>query len=94
MDPHTEEAIERQADALERLADATEVQNALLLEVVHQLEHDRAQRHPDHEKRPTSDAGVASGVVDAYCDLYGGSLVGGNWEFEPIAQRVEDMGEE
>jgi len=90
MDPEAEGALERQADALERLAEATELQNALLLQIVQELEADRADRHPDPDHTGPTDHSIASSVVDSYGDLYGGSL--GGWEFDPISEQVDRMG--
>jgi hypothetical protein len=91
MNPEAEGALQRQADALERLAEATELQNALLLQVVQELQADRAARHPDPERSRSSDASVASSVIDSYGDLYGGRF-GGDWEFDPISEQVDGMG--
>jgi hypothetical protein len=76
---------------LERIAEAMELQNALLLQLLQDLERDRCrQRHdPDHTGR--SDRSVATGVADSYGDLYGGSI--GSWEFKPVAEQVEQMGD-
>jgi len=78
-------------DDLGRVADALELQNALLLQLVQDAERERArQRHdPDHAGR--SDRATATAVVDAYGDLYGGSVAG--WEFDPIDERIDDMGD-
>ena len=78
-------------DNLARIADALELQNALLLQLVQDRERERRrQRHdPDHTGR--SDHATATDVVDSYGDLYGGSIAG--WEFEPVSDRVDDMGD-
>lgn len=91
MDPEPLQELHRQADALERMAEAQELQNALLLQLVHELERDRADRHPDPGKSSPSHASIASDVVDKYGDLYGGGF--GEWEFDPIAGRVGGMGD-
>lgn len=78
--------------AIERLAEATELQNALLLEVIHQQHRARAAQHPDPDETGPSDSRVATDVVDKYGDLYGGRF--GGWEFEPIAERVDNMGDD
>lgn len=83
--------MQRHAEAFERLADATELQNALLIQIVHELERDRAERHPDPEKTAPSHRSIATDVVDKYGDLYGGGF--GEWEFDPIAGRVGGMGD-
>lgn len=77
-------------DPLDRIADALELQNALLLEVVHQQHRARAARHPDPDRTGPSGHSIASDVVDSYGDLYGGRLDG--WEFDPVAEQTEDMG--
>ncbi|TKX78092.1 hypothetical protein EXE53_23055 [Halorubrum sp. SD626R] len=78
-------------DDLTRIADALELQNALLLQLVQDQERERCrQRHdPDHTGR--SDRATATDIADAYGDLYGGSVAG--WEFDPVSNRVEDMGD-
>ena len=79
-------------DDLERIADALELQNALLLEVVHQLERGRAdRRNADPDDVGRSDHSLATDVVDKYGDLYGAT--GGRWEFEPVDDRIENMGD-
>lgn len=78
-------------DPLDRIADALEVQNALLLEVVHQQHRARAARHPDPDHTGPSHRSIATDVVDSYGDLYGGELAG--WEFDPVAEQTRDMGE-
>lgn len=90
MDPEPLQELNRQADALERMAEAQELQNALLLQLVHELERGRAERRDPHETSP-SDASVATDVIDKYHDLYGVRF--GEWEFDPIARRVSGMGD-
>ena len=76
---------------LERIADAMELQNALLLQLVQDQERERCRQchDPDHTGR--SDRATATAVADSYGDLYGGSI--GSWEFKPIAEQVEQMGD-
>ena len=76
---------------LERIAEGIELQNALLLQLVQDQERERCrQRHdPDHAGR--SDRATATSVADSYGDLYGGSI--GSWEFKPVAEQVEKMGD-
>lgn len=76
---------------LERIAEAMELQNALLLQLVQDRERERCrQRHdPDHAGR--SDRSTATEVADSYGDLYGGSI--GSWSFDPVAEQVEKMGD-
>lgn len=76
---------------LERIADALELQNALLLQLVQDRERERAQEHPDPDHTGRSDHAIATDVVDAYGDLYGGSVAG--WEFDPVSDQVETMGD-
>jgi len=78
-------------DDLARIADALELQNALLLQLVQDREHQHAQEHPDPDHSGRSDRAIATDVVDAYGDLYGGSVAG--WEFDPVSDRVENMGD-
>ena len=76
-------------EELERIADAMEIQNALLL----QLLQDQ-RREADREglgETSRSDRATATSVADSYGDLYGGSI--GSWEFKPIAEQVEQMGD-
>jgi len=76
---------------LERIAEAMELQNALLLQLLQDQERESCrQRHdPDHTGR--SDRATATSVADSYGDLYGGSI--GSWEFKPVAEQVEQMGD-
>lgn len=78
-------------DELARIADALELQNALLLQLVQDRERERAQAHPNPDHTGRSDRATATDVVDAYGDLYGGSVAG--WEFDPVGNRVENMGD-
>ena len=78
-------------EELERVADALELQNALLLQLVQDRERERAQTHPDPDHMARSDHAIATDVVDAYGDLYGGSVAG--WEFDPVSDRIENMGD-
>jgi hypothetical protein len=80
-----------QEDDLERIADALELQNALLLQLVQDRERERVQEHPDPDHTGRSDHAIATDVVDAYGDLYGGSVAG--WEFDPVSDQVENMGD-
>ena len=80
-----------QHDDLERIADALELQNALLLQLVQDHERERVQEHPDPDHTGRSDHAIATDVVDAYGDLYGGSVAG--WEFDPVSDQVENMGD-
>jgi hypothetical protein len=77
--------------AIERLADATELQNALLLEVIHQQHRARAAQHPDPDETGPSHHAIATDVVDSYGDLYGGQF--GGWEFDPVTEQVHKMGD-
>ena len=79
-------------DDFARIADALELQNALLLQLVQDRERERAQAHPDPDHTGRSDHAIATDVVDAYGDLYGGSVAG--WEFDPVSDRIENMGDE
>ena len=74
---------------LERIAEAMELQNALLLQLV-QDQRRRADRERPGEKS-RSDRATATSVADSYGDLYGGSI--GSWEFKPVAEQVEQMGD-
>ncbi|WP_418284792.1 hypothetical protein [Halorubrum sp. DTA46] len=78
-------------EKLERIADALELQNALLLQLVQDRERERAQEHPNPDHSGRSDHATATDVVDSYGDLYGGSIAG--WEFDPVSDQVEDMGD-
>jgi DNA-directed RNA polymerase subunit RPC12/RpoP len=73
-----------QTSALEELVEETRIQNALLLEMIQIQVQDNAGWDP-------SDHSLATDVVDSYGDLYGGSIPG--WEFDPIAQQVDKMGD-
>ena len=73
---------------LERIADAMELQNALLLQLL-QDQHRTAQlEHPDNEFR--SDRSTETEISDSYGDLYGGSIAG--WPFRPVSEQVSEMG--
>lgn len=80
---------ERMNENLERIAEAMELQNALLLQLV-QDQRREADRE-NHEERSRSDRATATSVADSYGDLYGGSI--GSWEFKPVAEQVEQMGD-
>ncbi|MDZ5812663.1 hypothetical protein U4E84_15055, partial [Halorubrum sp. AD140] len=80
---------DRSDDDLARVADALELQNALLLKLVQDERRQAAREHPDPDLTGPSDHAIATAVVDAYGDLYG-SPVG--WEFDPIDERIDDMG--
>lgn len=73
---------------LERIAEAIELQNALLLQLV----QDQCRRgHREHPKKePRSERATATSVADSYGDLYGGSI--GGWPFRPISEQVSEMG--
>jgi len=77
-------------DDLARIADALELQNALLLQLVQDQRRQAAREHPDPDHTGPSDHATATDVVDAYGDLYGGSI---GWEFDPIDERIDDMGD-
>ncbi|SMO69955.1 hypothetical protein [Halorubrum cibi] len=77
-------------DDLARIADALELQNALLLQLIQDRERDRTRNHPDPDHTGRSDHATATDVVDAYGDLYGGSI---GWEFDPVSDQVENMGD-
>ncbi|EMA71968.1 DNA N-6-adenine-methyltransferase [Halorubrum distributum] len=79
-------------DDLKRIADALELQNALLLQLVQDRRRDAARNDPNPDHSASSDRTTATDVVDAYGDLYGGSVAG--WEFDPVSDRVESMGDE
>jgi len=74
---------------LERIAEAIELQNALLLQLVQDRE--RGRQHSDPDRTGRSDRATATAVADSYGDLYGGSL--GSWEFKPLVEQVAQMGE-
>ena len=76
---------------LDRIADALELQNALLLQLLQDREHERAQEHPNPDHTARSDRATATDVVDSYGDLYGGSIAG--WEFDPVSDQVENKGD-
>jgi hypothetical protein len=82
---------DRSGDDLERIADALELQNALLLQLIQDRERERVQEHPDPDHSGRSDHAIATDVVDAYGDLYGGSI--GSWPFDPVTERIEKMGD-
>ena len=74
---------------LERIAEAMELQNALLLQLV----QDRRREVERENRGETSrtDRSTATSVADSYGDLYGGSI--GSWEFKPVAEQVAQMGD-
>ena len=76
---------------LERIAEAIELQNALLLQLVQDRERERGRQHPAPGRTGRSDRATATAVADSYGDLYGGSI--GSWEFKPIVEQVAQMGE-
>ena len=78
-------------DDLARVADALELQNALLLRLVQDQRREAAREHPDPDHTGPSDRATATDIVDSYGELYGGSILG--WEFDPIDERVDDMGD-
>jgi hypothetical protein len=59
---------------LERIAEAMELQNALLLQLVQDQWRREDSEHP--ERRSRSDRSTATAVSDSYGDLYGGSIDG------------------
>jgi len=73
---------------LERIAEAMELQNALLLQLVQDQWRREDSEHP--ERRSRSDRSTATAVSDSYGDLYGGSI--GGLEFDPVAEQVAKMG--
>ena len=78
------------SDDLGRIADALELQNALLLEFIKQSHRDRADRRPDPDETGPTDRAIATDVVDSYGDLYGGEIDG--WVFDPIDEQTDSMG--
>ncbi|EMA57254.1 hypothetical protein [Halorubrum lipolyticum] len=74
---------------LERIAEAIELQNALLLQLVQDQRREAECERPGETSR--TDRATATSVADSYGDLYGGSL--GSWEFKPVAEQVEQMGD-
>ncbi|WP_280585088.1 hypothetical protein [Halorubrum sp. Boch-26] len=74
---------------LERIAEAIELQNALLLQLVQDQRGRGDRERPGETSR--SDRATATSVADSYGDLYGGSI--GSWEFKPVAEQVEQMGD-
>jgi len=87
----TDGGRDRSENDLARVADALELQNALLLQLVQEREHERDHEHPDPDRTGRSDRATATAVVDAYGDLYGGSVA--EWEFDPVSDRTENMGD-
>ncbi|WP_241996704.1 hypothetical protein [Halorubrum sp. SD626R] len=79
-------------DNLARIADALELQNALLFQLGQDRRRDAARNDPNPDRSAPSDRATATDVVDAYGDLYGGSVAG--WEFDPVSDRIEKMGDE
>ena len=79
-------------DDLARIADALELRNALLLQLVQDRRRDAARNDPNPDRSAPSDRATATDVVDAYGDLYGGSVAG--WEFDPVSDRIEEMGDD
>ncbi|EMA64658.1 hypothetical protein [Halorubrum lipolyticum] len=84
-----DEDLERMSKSMERVAEAMELQNALLLQLVQDQRREADRDH--HEERSRSDRATATAVADSYGDLYGGSI--GSWEFKPVAEQVEQMGD-
>ncbi|ELZ50733.1 hypothetical protein C465_05316 [Halorubrum distributum JCM 9100] len=78
-------------DDLARIADALELQNALLLQLVQDRRRDAARNDPNPDRSAPADRATATDVVDGYGDLYGGSVAG--WEFDPVSDQVENMGD-
>ena len=78
-------------DDLARVADALELQNALLLRLVQDQRRDAARNDPNPDREAPSDRATATDVVDAYGDLYGGSVDG--WVFDPVSEQTDDMGD-
>ena len=78
-------------DNLARVADALELQNALLLQLVQDRRRDAARNDPNPDRNAPSDHATATDVADAYGDLYGGSVAG--WPFDPVSERTDDMGD-
>jgi len=77
-------------DDLARVANALELQNALLLQLVQDQRRQAAREHSDPDHTGSTDRATATDVVDSYGDLYGGSF---GWEFDPIDERIDDMGD-
>ena len=75
-------------DDLARVADALELQNALLLQLVQDERRQAAREHPDPDRTGPTDRAIATDVVDAYGDLYGRPF---GREFDPIDDRIGDM---
>ncbi|TKX84046.1 hypothetical protein EXE43_21010 [Halorubrum sp. SS5] len=78
-------------DDIARIADALELQNALLLQLVQDRRRDAARNDPNPDRSEPSDHATATDVVDAYGDLYGGSVAG--WPFDPVSDQTDDMGD-
>jgi hypothetical protein len=76
---------------LARIADALELQNALLLQLVQDRRRDATRNDPDPDRSAPSDHATATDVVDAYGDLYGGSVA--RWPFDPVSEQTDDMGD-
>ncbi|WP_256403266.1 hypothetical protein [Halorubrum salinum] len=74
---------------LERIADAMELQNALLMQLLQDQRREAERERPGETSR--TDRATATAVADSYGDLYGGSI--GSWEFKPVAEQVEKMGD-
>ena len=74
---------------LERIAEAMELQNALLLQLLQDQRRESDRERPGETSR--TDRATATSVADSYGDLYGGSI--GSWEFKPVAEQVEQMGD-
>ncbi len=87
----TDGGRDRPDNDLARVADALELQNALLLQLVQDRERKRDREHLNPDRTGRSDRATATAVVDAYGDLYGGSVAG--WEFDPVSDRIENMGD-
>jgi len=76
-------------EKLERIAEGLELQNALLLQLVQDQRREADRERGGESSR--SDRATATSVADSYGDLYGGSI--GSWEFNPVAEQVEKMGD-
>ena len=83
--------VDHPDDDLARIADALELQNALLLQLIQDQERERCRQRHDPDNTGRSDRATATAVVDAYGDLYGGSVTG--WEFDPVSEQTEGMGD-
>ncbi|WP_281196129.1 hypothetical protein [Halorubrum sp. F4] len=86
----TDGGVDQDDDDLARIADTLELQNALLLQLVQDQRREAAREHRDPDHTGASDHSTATDVVDAYGDLYGGSI---GWEFDPVSDQVDGMGD-